>query len=411
MTNFSPSSARKRLLVVGLGAVFCGLVLTGCGCSSPEETDPVAAAEAAQTAFADKDYPKAVAHCRRSLELSSDQIDVAVLMARAALEAKDLDSAKEAVEKAKALGPNDVSVIQLSGDLALAGGDYAEAIKIFTKLVTDPEYRNRPDIQAIGYTCRGIANLAHYRAGNAPDDCRDRAHIDLLQAVCLDRDGAKAAYYHLGLLYADVFKYRSAAIDQFNNYCHRMKGSDDEHVEKAQSRIAGLKNDRQAELKRIPGSDSIRSSECAKAIQNAKKLEATNPKLALAQYEAALKYNPTKFEAAKGAAEMAKRVDRTRAGLVRACNYYKKAALLESDPSVLKNVGDLSLRLGQNITAVEYYCRALASSPEDKAAVDGLVRALSATKRGRASGAYKMYGELVQSQKLARGKKRAAATR
>lgn len=388
MTNSSLLSGLSRKLL----AVTLGLALAGCGCSGSDPVDPVAAAEMASKAFSAGDYPSAVGHCRRSLELSPGQLDVAILMARAAVAAGDVDAARDAVAIAKEISPDDVAVIQITAEYERAIGEYDAAIKTYSRLVTEPVFADRPDLKALGWSGRGLVGLDRCLAGKDAGSTRDKAHADLLMAIILDPNGAKSAYYHLGVLYADVFNYKQAAIDQLRVYVARMRDDGDAHVVKAKARIEALEAQLKAEQAKPGANGRIRPSDCAAALEKAQAAEAKGQgKIALAHYEDAARFDPTKYEAVDGAARMNHRYG----NLTRAYDYYRAALVQRASPAALIAIGGIALDLKKNMQAVEFYGRAVASSPRNKQALDGLIRALGSCSKTDAVRTYRFYRDTL----------------
>ena len=394
MTNSSLSSVRNLAVLAG-GLLF----LAGCGCGSSAPEDPLEAAEAASTAFVAGDYAGTVAQCRHSLALAPDNPDVLVLLARAALASGDLAAAEEAVAQVAQLRPTDVAVLQLTAQVAFEKHDYDAASRAYTRLAADATLP--PELQALGWTGRGVVSLARVSTGSAPAECRDSARTDFLRALRLDRKHA-SAYYHLGLLYLNAFNFKQAALEQFNYYVAvTRQAPDPTHLAKAQALIQGLNEEIAAEQARRPGADKRMPSACAESLRKADAAKQKGQlKVALGLYAEALKQDPLSFEAADRLAETIYATEgRTRAGQERAYKAYAAAAGLRTYVKTLLAAADLASKLGNTASAVAYYSRAVAAKPTDTTAIDGLIRALQRSGNRRSATIYQNYRDSLATRK------------
>lgn len=329
MTNSSPSSALKLLGFASL------LLLAGCGCSS----DP------------SPDSPEAVRDEPR---------------------------------------PDDVPVIQASAQEAYAKGDWQAATKAYSRLAFDETLPLA--VQSVGWTGKGIVDYRRMGEDGAPPELRDTARASFLHAVRLDRMNP-VPRYHLGLLYRNEFGFNQAALEQFQVYAALKKNDvEDIHVARALSHIAELKAEIAREQSARKGADRRNPSACASALQRGDAaFRKRQYKTARFAYDAALKADPLSYDAAERLGQCWERTDRTKYGMEQAYECYKQASSLRTYAKTLVAAAELAVKLDKRASAVALYSRAVAASPTDKTAIDGLIRALRKTGDAKSATAYQRY--------------------
>ena len=377
--NISLSSALRFAAAASVAAI-----ITGC-----EPDDGRAELDAGRAAYEAQEIKKAVKLFEKSLKLAPDRIDALVCLARAQLDLGELEEARKAVAAAEALaGPGDTDVKTLAAQIAWHLKDYAKAAKLFGEVAAAKDAS--ASLQSQAMTGLGIVHLTC--------DERDLARIYFLRAIRLDRRNA-AAWYHLGLLYRDAFGYLDAALEQFNVYV-RLDVAASPRVQKVlRTIIPGLSDSiRRAEADR-PGASRRNSAACAAALSKAEEAEKKgNWKTAAAKYKEAHELDALSVNAALGLARAIEKTDTSNAGRTRAFECYRTVCQLSpGKTAVFLKAGKLAYDLGRYGEAAEIYSRAVAATPSNIDAIDGLIRSLQKTGGSqKIAAAYQKYRESIK---------------
>lgn len=377
--NISLSSALRLAAAASAAAI-----ITGC-----EPDDGSAELDAGRAAYEAQEIKKAVKLFEKSLKLAPDRIDALVCLARAQLDLGELEEARKAVAAAEALaGPGDTDVKTLAAQIAWHLKDYAKAAKLFGEVAAAKDAS--ASLQSQAMTGLGIVHLTC--------DERDLARIYFLRAIRLDRRNA-AAWYHLGLLYRDAFGYLDAALEQFNVYV-RLDVAASPRVQKVlRTIIPGLSDSiRRAEADR-PGASRRNSAACAAALSKAEEAEKKgNWKTAAAKYKEAHELDALSVNAALGLARAIEKTDTSNAGRTRAFECYRTVCQLSPGKTpVFLKAGKLAYDLGRYGEAAEIYSRAVAATPSNIDAIDGLIRSLQKTGGSqKIAAAYQKYRESIR---------------
>ena len=106
------------------------------------------------------------------------------------------------------------------------------------------------------------------------------------------------------------------------------------------------------------------------------------------------------YDAALGLARAWEKTDSSRTGLDTALNYYYAACKLRpSAKDTLIKTAALATRLGKHSMAAEAYSRAVAASPYDPVAIEGLIKALKTIGRVKSAEIYRSYLDFVVATK------------
>ena len=268
--------------------------------------------------------------------------------------------------------PDDVPVIQASAQEAYAKGDWQAATKAYSRLAFDETLPLA--VQSVGWTGKGIVDYRRMGEDGAPPELRDTARASFLHAVRLDR-------------------MNQAALEQFQVYAALKKNDvEDIHVARALSHIAELKAEIAREQSARKGADRRNPSACASALQRGDAaFRKRQYKTARFAYDAALKADPLSYDAAERLGQCWERTDRTKYGMEQAYECYKQASSLRTYAKTLVAAAELAVKLDKRASAVALYSRAVAASPTDKTAIDGLIRALRKTGDAKSATAYQRY--------------------
>ncbi len=374
--SFLPSFALKSALVVALIAV------TGCGAK-----DGLKELELGRAAYSVRDLKKAEKFFQKSVNYAPTRVDAIVELARVKLYMGELSAAKELIESAKKLAPNNSDVRLLFAQIAWHTRDYTTSTALFLAVANDAMFE--PEIRSQGWVGAGIVEMAC--------DNIHRARVNFLQALRVDRRNS-SAWYHLGLLYRDAFGYNDAALEYLNVYV-RLNVDASPRVQKTQrALIPGLKEMIARSTTEIPGAANRDSAKCAEALTKAEAAWKRGEfKTARLRYQDALNFDALSYPAALGLAKAYQKVDGSKAGQEKALENYKRACVLRpSAVSTFMEAGKMATKLGLNAQAVEIYSRAFAANPASLETIDLLIIALGKTGAKReVITAYKEYREAI----------------
>lgn len=380
MTSFSHSSAVEAAFVLFLAT------LLGCGPSdgSKEYEKGMAAYKAGDLLHADRFFARAV-------ERAPGNVDALVAATRVKIASGDVAAAASLVERAETLAGADPDVISLVAEVAWLQKRYDKASEYYLRM-TDEAFD--ATVRSCGWT--GYAIVA--RASERPGVGDHVARCALMRAVRLDRNNASARY-HLGMLYRDGFCFLDAALEQFLSFA-RLSEIADKRVQTVQEDvIKQLRDEISERLTSMSGAASRNAASAAEALVRAEK-ERKSGRMKAAQqfYEAAYKADPLSYQAALGLAKIWEQ-DRTPAGQNAALRYYQSACELNASAiQTFLAAGKLAAKLGHDASAADFFSRAVAASPQDITAIDGLIRALRKTKAAdnvASAAVYQKYRESI----------------
>lgn len=389
--NSSLSSVLKRALAT---AVFAALA----GCGGEDASKNLRAGE---EALAAGDTEKAIRKFEASVAIAPANVDAWVMLAGAQLKFGDVANASKSISCALDLAPNDADVIELAAQVAFYEKHYDQAEALYSKLAAGDRERA---LRSRALSGIGVVNMARIaEAGNLASVFRDRARTALLSAIRLDMKNS-VARYHLGLIYRDL-GYNEIARDNFSLFTgiERMRKRDgDERVAMVATTILPDLNERINEEKsHSKGADNRNSSAAADALKKARAAwDNGKYKTAKLRYTEAYAADVLNYDAALGLARAWEKTDSSRTGLDTALNYYYAACKLRpSAKDTLIKTAVLATRLGKHSMAAEAYSRAVAASPYDPVAIEGLIKALKTIGRVKSAEIYRSYLDFVVATK------------
>ena len=370
--SFSQSSALKCASAAVLAAIL------GCG-----PRDGSREFEQGRDAYGLRDLKTAERLFEKSVKAQPQDVDRLLFLARTALELGELEKAKDLVGRAAGNSDGDADVALLESQIAWHTKDYETAKKGFADVANGKELDAA--VRSQGWAGLGVVEMTC--------DNHHLARIAFLRALKLDRKNA-AAWYHLGLLYRDGFRYLEAALEQFEIFV-RLEEEASPRVQKVQRTvISGLKEEIARAAADRPGADKRNSASCAASISTAEAaVKKGNFKQAREAYQKALAADPLSYPAALGLAKAWEKTDTTKDGQQKAFENYKIACTLRpSAVATFLSAGSLAMKLGLGLQAVEIYSRAVAANPNSPDAIDGLIRALRKTGgKEKVAAAYQSY--------------------
>ena len=370
--SFSQSSALRCASAVLAAAIL------GCG-----PRDGSKEFREGKEAYELRDLKRAEKSLGRSVVLAPQDADRLLYLARTELELGELAKAQEAIGRAAENSDGDADVALLKSQIAWHAKDYAAASSGFADIANDAKLE--ASVRAQGWAGLGVVEMTC--------DNHHLARVAFLRAIRLDRRNA-AAWYHLGLLYRDGFRYLEAALEQFEIFV-RLEQEASPRVQKVQRTIIpGLKEEIARAATERPGAAKRNSSVCATLIAEAEAAQKKgNAKAAREAYQKALAADPLSYPAALGLAKVWEKTDASKAGQQKAFENYRIACMLRpSAVSTFLTAGSMAAKLGLTLQAVEIYSRAVAANPASLEAIDGLIRALRKSGgKAKVAEAYQRY--------------------
>ena len=369
-----------------LSACAAAAALAGC-----DPKDGAKELEQGRAAYELRDLKKAERLFEKCLGYAPSNVDALVYLARTKLDLGEVAAARDWIGKAAELAGGDLDVRLVRAQVAWHAKEFDEAAKLYSGIAGDEALG--AETCAEGWVGVGIVEMGRER--------RDLARVALLRAIRLDRRNA-SAWYHLGLLYRDSFRYLDAALEQFEIFV-RLEESADVRVQKVQrTTIPNLKEEIARRAMELPGVSKRDSA--ASAVALAKGDEAAKKgvfKTAREHYRAALEADPLSYPAAMGLAKAWQASDPTPAGQRKALdNYCVACSLRPSSVKTFLTAGAFAAKIGSYAQAVEIYSRAVAASPTSVEALDGLVHALQRVGGRRSDAqAYQQYRDSLAARR------------
>ena len=299
-----------------------------------------------------------------------------------AIAQKDADAAAEAAAKALEIQSESAEARLLAGQAACLKQDYEQARAQFAAIIKE---KSLPDaLRAKAYAGMGTIEFVQHDV--------DAARISFFQARRLDYRNA-AAWYYLGLIYRDVYRFYEAAEEHFRMFA-RLSKPDDARAKKVNYEIV-------PELRRTlagiaaarPGASTSKPNQAASLLQEAQALEDKKQLTAATKkYAAAFAADPQSYAAALGYARLVRRTDKTKEGVRKAILAYRAA--IDQKPAVQKTYLEVARLARENqfwVQAVEIMNRAIAHDPQNKEALDQLIGALIKAGNGKLAAAWSEY--------------------
>lgn len=377
--NSSPSFVAKLISALAFSAV------VGCGGSS----DGKRLAKGID-AYRSGDLVEASRCFAKTIELNGDNADALFWSARVKLDLGELKDASSFIERARNLAGDDADILDLKAQIAFHLKDYAAATACYQAVAENLELE--PKIRSRALAGLGVVLQVQ--------DQSDAARIAFLKAINLDRRNAEA-WYHLALIYRDVYGFYEAALEHFEFFI-RIREVASPRVQKVQRVfIPELKETIARALANIDGVDRRDRAASAKALQEGEKAwKKSHFKTARLRFNDAYLADPLSFEAAVNLARAWEKVDTSAAGRKEALGCYRAACRLSpSSISTFLAAGELALKVGANASAVEIYSRAMAADPKNSNAITGIVNALTKCGRNEVAKIYKDYLSTLSKRK------------
>ena len=320
------------------------IFLAGCGGSEKTPTpadDGSAAVAKGMAELQAQNVQGAIASFKKAAQACETNFNARLQLSLALLRLGEISAAELAVKEALALDPDSAEARLAEGQVAYLKKDYARAIETFAAVAAETSLPATMRSDALA--SRGVVELAQ-GAG-------DSARVSFLRAMRLNRRNA-SAWYHLGVLSRDTYRFTEAALEQFE-MAARFSDPREERTKKiSRDIIPALRSARMAATASKPGVAKRDPAASAKLLAEGEKLQQKK------QIRAAIK----KYEAA-----------------------------FNADPLSDAAAARLAYTNQRWITAVQIMDHAVAHDPENRTTLDLLIASLQKAGKGKLAEIWKAY--------------------
>ena len=365
--------AASLLLAAGCGK--------GAGRAAPPD-DGTAAVAKGRAALEAQDVRGAVEAFEAAARVCPTNLDARVQLALAYLRQGEVAAADRAVQEACALRPDSAEARLVDGQVAYLKKDYARAKASFSAVAAEKTLPAALRSEAL--VGRGVVELAQ--------DACDAARISFLRAMRLDRRSA-AAWYHLGVLSRDTFRFSEAALEQFEMAARFSDPREARTQKLSREVIPALRNALRAAAAAKPGAATRDPAAAAKLFEEGEQLQKKKMiRAAIKKFAAAFAADPFSETAAARYAMLVALNDKTEAGVDKALAAYRAA--IDQRPArqdYYLAAARLAYANRRWSTAVQIMDRAVAHDPENRTALDLLIASLLKAGKTRQAEAWKAY--------------------
>ena len=364
---YNPHIMRKSILTALAVAI-----IAGCG-----KDDGSADFEKGVAAHAARDLRAAVGFFGSAAKKNPTNFTARIKLALANIDLGEMPSARDAVESALAIEPQSAEARLVDGQIAFYTRDYSRARKDFNAVAEAG--RLPPAIRSQALSELAVAEIS--------ENNFDMARLALWRAVRLDRKNA-AAWYHLGHLSRDTYRFENAALEQFEMAGRLIK--DPERAKAiAHSVIPALRESLRAKMASKPRASTRDPATAAKLVAEGEALQKRDPKRASAKFSEAYSKDPLSYAAAWNYAKATSASAKTDSSVDKALAAFQDAIDVRPNSQELyRTAAEAARRHGRNMQAAKFLNQALAHEFENKATLKIYVQVLR--RLGRASEA-KLY--------------------
>ncbi len=368
--------------------LFAALFFLFAGCDDTSQPPAVvqddgsAAVAKGMAALEVPDVRGAIAEFEKAARVCETNFEARLQLALAYLRLGEVAPADQAVQAALALCPESAEARLADGQVAYLKKDYKRALADFSAVAAE---KSLPDaLRSEAFVARGVVEMAQ--------EARELARISFLRAMRLNRRSA-AAWYHLGLLSRDWFKFNAAALEQFEMAARFSDPREARAKKLSRDVIPALRAALQKKAASIPGVEKRDPGAAAKLLAEGEALQKKKHiRMAIKKYGAAFEADPLCEAAAEKYAYLLSLNDKTKAGVDKALAAYSAAA--DQRPqrqSYYLSAARLAYANGRWATAAEIMSRAVAHDPENRQTLDVLIAALQKSGLTKQAEAWKGY--------------------
>lgn len=335
-----------------------------------------------RASLAQQDFRGAAASFAAAARVCETNFEARLELALVDLRLGEVSGADSAARDAVALCPESAEARLAAGQAAYLKKDYARAIELFAAVAAEKSLSDA--LRSDAFIGRGVVEFAQ--------NACDAARISFLRAMRLNRRNA-AAWYHLGLLSRDTYRFDEAALEQFE-VAARFSDPREERAKKiSREIIPALRSAIVAAAAAKPGVAKRDPGAAAKLIAEGDRLQQKKMiRAAIKKFEAAFGADPLSDAAALRYAQLLALNDKTSAGVDKALAAYRAA--IDQRPEKQANylaAARLAYENKRWATAAAIMDRAVAHDPENRQALDLLIAALQKAGKSKQAEAWKSY--------------------
>lgn len=350
-------------------------VLAGCG---PD--DGAADYEKGEVAYAARDLQAAVLCYNAAAAKNPTNFMARIKSALANMDLGEIAAAKAAVESAIAIDPTSAEARLLDGNIAYLAKDYAGAKGAFADITAAKQLPR--EIRSKAMVSQAVLELTA--------NMFERARVSLWRAVRLDRRNA-AAWYHLGYLSRDTFRFEDAALEQFQMASRLM--TDPVRAKAVTHEIVPtIRESLRAKVAGKPGVSGRDPGAAAKLVTEGEALAKKDPKKAAAKFAEAYGKDPLSYAAAWNFAKTKSLSAKSDADISRVLSAFQDAVDQRPNSQLTyRTAAKFALDRRRPIRAEKFLSQALAHDPEDKATLTLYVQSLRRLGKTAAAKLYESY--------------------
>ena len=356
-------------------AVLAMAVLAGC---APDYG--VADYEKGEAAYVARDLQAAALCFKAAAAKNPTNFTARVRLAVVNMELGELEAAKEAVESAVSLDPSSAEARLLAGNIAYLAKDYEGAKSAFSEISGAGQLPK--EIRSKAMVSQAVLELTV--------NMFERARVSLWRAVRLDRRNA-AAWYHLGYLSRDTFRFEDASLEQFQ-MASRLMTDPARAKAVTQEIIPTIRESLRAKVAGKPGVSGRDPGVAAKLVSEGESLVKKDPKKAVAKFSEAYGKDPLSYAAAWNFAKLKSASVKSDADIARVLTAFQDA--IDQRPNsqlTYRTAARFALERRRPIRAEKFLSQALAHDPEDKTTLALYVQALRRLGKISAAKLYDAY--------------------
>lgn len=385
----------KRLLLC-VSSVLVLMLLAGCGDKTPTQKPSSPAATRVEDgssevakgfeALAQDDPTAALAAFATAAAKCETNFEARLQLAIVKMRLGDVAGANAASAEALALCPESAEANLADGQAAYLQRDYKRALADFDKIAKEKSLPSA--LRSEAWAGRGVVELAQTQP--------DAARLSFLRAMRLNRRNA-AAWYHLGVLYRDTYKFDAAAHEQFE-MAGRLLNPKDERAKKiSRDVLPALRKSLAASAAAKPGVAKRDPEAAAKLLKEGQSMQSRKMiTKALGKFEAAWAADPLSGSAALAFAQLKVRNIKNAGDVDKVLKAYRAA--IDQNPTaqaVYLEVAQLAYKNERWSTTAAIMNRAAAHDPENHRTLDLLIAALRKSGKAKLAEAWQAYrGEL-----------------
>lgn len=332
------------------------------GCSPDDGAADFAKGEAA---YAARDLQTAVLCFKAAAEKNPTNFAARVKLAIANVDLGEIEAARSAAASAAAIDPGSAEARLLEGNIAYLAKDYAFAKDAFAGVSSARQLPK--ELRSKAMVSQAVLELTATMF--------DRARVSLWRAVRLDRRNA-AAWYHLGYLSRDTFRFEDAALEQFQ-MASRLMTDPVRAKNVTQDIIPTIRESLRAKAAGKPGASGRDPGAAARLVSEGEGLAKKDPKKAAAKFAEAYAKDPLSYAAAWNFARTKGASAKTDAEIGRVMAAFQDA--IDQRPNsqlTYRTAAKFALDRRRPIRAEKFLSQALAHDPEDKTTLSLYVQTL-----------------------------------